>query len=77
MKIDWAKKLTSRKFWLAVAALVASIMAMVGADDAVITQVTALITAAATVVAYIVGEGLVDAAKVQPESTQDQESVSD
>lgn len=61
MKINWKKKLTSRKFWVAVTGLAISIMTLLGTDKDTQTQVTALIMAGASVVAYIVGEGLVDA----------------
>lgn len=61
--IDWKRKLTSRKFWAAVIGVVASVLAYCGAAESTVTQVTAIITAGATLVAYIVGEGLVDAAR--------------
>ena len=61
-KIDWRTKLTSRKFWAAVASFVAMLVVAFGGDQSQATQITALIMAGATVVAYIVGEGLVDAA---------------
>lgn len=60
-KINWKQKLTSRKFWVAVTGLAISIMTLLGTDKDTQTQVTALIMAGASVVAYIVGEGLVDA----------------
>lgn len=65
--MDWKKKLTSRKLWTAVASFVALIVIAFGFPQATATQVTALIMAGATVIGYIVGEGLVDAAAVQPE----------
>lgn len=58
-KIDWKRKLTSRKFWLAIAVFVLAIFAYLNMDmDAEKTK--ALIIAAGTVVAYIVGEGFAD-----------------
>lgn len=65
MKIDWIRKLTSRKFWLAIASFVSMLIVAFGGSEAVASQVTALIIAGATVVAYILGEGLTDAAGVQ------------
>ena len=59
-KINWKRKLTSRKFWLAVAGFVGPLMLAFGASEAVASQVTALIMAGAAVVAYIIGEGLAD-----------------
>lgn len=61
MKIDWKRKLTSRKFWAAVATFV-SMMVVAFQEGAPTPQtVTALIMAGAAVIAYIIGEGLADA----------------
>ena len=60
--INWAKKLTSRKFWAAVVGFVAPIMIAAGATDNSVTQVTAIIMGGATLIAYIIGEGMTDAA---------------
>lgn len=59
--IDWKRKLTSRKFWSAVASFVAMLIVFMGGAESTATQVTALIMAGASVVAYIIGEGLADA----------------
>ena len=64
-KINWKKKLTSRKFWVAVASFVSMLIVALGGAESQATQVTALIMAGAAVVAYIVGEGLTDAANVK------------
>ena len=60
--IDWKSKLTSRKFWAAVAQFVAMLIVAFHGEQETATQVTALIMAGAAVVAYIIGEGLADAA---------------
>lgn len=60
--IDWARKLTSRKFWTAVASFVSMMIVALGGTDNSATQIAALIMAGASVIAYIVGEGLTDAA---------------
>lgn len=60
-KIDWKRKLTSRKFWAAIASFVSMLMIALGQEEAAATQVTALIMAGASVIAYIIGEGLADA----------------
>ena len=65
MRIDWIAKLTSRKFWVAVAGLVSGLIIFFGGAEATATQVTALIMSAASVVAYILGEGLIDAASAK------------
>lgn len=56
------RKICSRKFWTAVAGLVTNIMVAAGHSESEVTTVTALIMSGAVVIAYIVGEGLVDAA---------------
>ena len=61
MKIDWKKKLTSRKFWAAVAGFVSGLLIAIGRQETAET-VAALIMSGASVVAYIIGEGLIDAA---------------
>lgn len=61
--IDWKAKLTSRKFWAAIANFVGMLLAAFKVADTTATQVTALIMAGAGVVAYILGEGLIDAAR--------------
>lgn len=61
-KINWKRKLTSRKFWVAIVGLVTGIMVFCGRPESEAAQVGALILQAASVVAYIIGEGLADAA---------------
>ncbi len=61
-KIDWKRKLTSRKFWAAVVGFITPIMIAAGAGDNEITQVAAIVMGGATLIAYIIGEGLVDSA---------------
>ena len=60
--IDWKRKLTSRKLWSAVAEFVTCLIIAFGGNNETAVQVTALIMAGAAVIAYIIGEGLVDAA---------------
>lgn len=60
-KIDWTRKLTSRKFWLSIASFVAMLLVALGQTEATATQITSLIMAGATVIGYVIGEGLADA----------------
>lgn len=71
--INWVRKLTSRKFWTAVASFVSMMIVACGGTDNQATQITALIMAGATVVAYIIGEGLTDSANVGIEVEQEVE----
>lgn len=59
-KQDIIHKFTSRKFWMSLATLVFMIMVYSGASEGSATQVVAIIMAAATVVGYVLGEGLAD-----------------
>ena len=63
--INWMKKLTSRKLWTAVASFVSMMIVATGGAENTATQVTAIIMAGASVIAYIIGEGLADAANVE------------
>ncbi len=61
-KEELVRKLTSRKFWAAIAEFVTMLVVAFGAAEGTAAQVSAIIMAGAAVVAYIVGEGLADAA---------------
>lgn len=68
--INWARKLTSRKFWTAVASFVSMMIITCGGTENSAAQITALIMAGATVIAYIIGEGLTDAANAKHEEIE-------
>ena len=70
--INWKRKLTSRKLWTAVASFVSMMIVATGGAENTATQVTALIMAGASVVAYIIGEGLTDYAN-SGSNTEDEE----
>ena len=62
-KFSWdvfAIKITSRKFWVALAGLATSIMAFMQCDSNTIVQVTAIIGALGSVVGYLIANGLTD-----------------
>ena len=64
-KKDIIRKLTSRKFWLAVAAFVTELIIAFKGDAELAETLSGMIMAGATVIAYIVGEGLVDAGNTE------------
>lgn len=75
-KIDWVSKLTSRKFWAAVIGFVTPLLIAFGASEASAAQVASIIMAGATLIAYIIGEGLVDASRtLNEEKEKDGDSV--
>lgn len=59
-KIDWVRKLTSRKLWLSVASFVSMMIVALGGAESEAAQVSALIMAGASVVGYLIAEGLAD-----------------
>ena len=61
--IDWKRKLTSRKLWMAIALFVSGIFAATGHKETGIV-IAGLIMQGAAVIAYIIGEGLTDAAHI-------------
>lgn len=69
--IDWKRKLTSRKLWLAVAGLVAGLIIAFKGDSATAEVVSGVIMSVASVVGYIVGEGLVDASNKEAKENEE------
>ncbi len=70
MKIDWVKKLTSRKLWLALAGFVSGLILAFNGSAEVAETVGGCIMAGASVVGYILGEGLTDVAAINSENNE-------
>ena len=64
MKIDWKRKLTSRKLWVAVAGFVSGLILAFGGAENTAQMVTGVIMQGASVLGYQLSEGLTDAAHV-------------
>ena len=60
MKIDWKRKLTSRKLWVALAGFVAGLIIAFGGSEDTANTVSGCIMSGAAVVGYVIGEGLAD-----------------
>ena len=58
---NWKSKLASRKFWSAIVGVAVALCAAFGVDEMTTGQITAVITAAGVLVAYIFAESYVDA----------------
>lgn len=71
--VDWVRKLTSRKLWVSVGSFVSMMIIATGGTENQAAQVAALIMAGATVLGYIIGEGLVDSANkdISADTTED------
>ena len=61
--IDWKRKLCSRKLWMAIIGFVTGLVVYLGESVEQAEKLGALILSAASVLAYILGEGLIDAAR--------------
>lgn len=62
-KINWAQKLSSRKFWAAVTGLVVCIIAFTNCDQGTTEKIVALVGAVGSMVMYMLSETIVDAAR--------------
>ena len=60
MKIDWKRKLTSRKMWTAIVNFVTMLIIAFGVAEETATQIGAIIMAGAGMITYIIGEGMID-----------------
>ena len=60
MKIDWKRKLTSRKLWLSIAGFVSGLIIIFGGKQDTDDKVSGAIMSGAAIVGYVLGEGLAD-----------------
>lgn len=67
------RKLTSRKFWMAVAGFISGLITFLCSENATPEAITGLVMQGASVVAYIVGEGLADSAPINIEKLVESE----
>ena len=66
-KIDWIKKLSSRKFWAAICSFVCAICILFGVDEMTIEKLIATISAMSVLAAYILTEGHIDSKRIDKE----------
>lgn len=58
--MDWKRKLTSRKLWVAIAGFVAGLIMAFGGTQENADKTSGAILSGAAVVGYVLGEGLAD-----------------
>lgn len=61
MSIDWRRKLTSRKFWVAFIGFISALLVAFNVDAGSVEQITSIVMSFASLIAYILAEGFVDA----------------
>lgn len=66
-KEDIIRKLTSRKLWLSVASFVSMLLVALNYTESQAAQIAALIMAGASVIGYVLGEGLADSGHIGEE----------
>lgn len=66
---DVVRKLTSRKFWATIAEFVTMLLITLNCEQGSTEKIASLIMAGGAVIAYIVGEGLIDAARAKAPTT--------
>lgn len=63
--IDWKRKLSSRKFWLALIGFLTPILVIAKVETSIIESVAAIIMSGASLVAYVLAEGFIDAKNIE------------
>ena len=71
-KQDFIRKLTSRKFWVAVCGLVSGLILAFGGAEETATTVSGVILQAASVLGYLLAEGLTDANRSTTDNTEEE-----
>lgn len=65
MKIDWKRKLTSRKWWINVVTFIAGLVMAFGFNDNTVTMISGCLMSLAAAIAYTIGEGFTDVASIK------------
>ena len=73
--INWRRKFSSRKLWAAVAGIVTGLAMVFGLDESTISTAAGAVVSAASMVAYIMAEGKVDAESVKKSAEGVQNAV--
>lgn len=68
-KNELTRKLTSRKFWVLLIALVSAVLAFLKFDKGSIEQITTIIMAFGAMISYVLGESYVDGKRVEGDVT--------
>ena len=71
MKENIIRKLTSRKFWVALVGFITPLLLAFGVAESDTAQITAIIIAGADVLGYLLAEGLTDAAAAGKPAVQE------
>ena len=70
MKIDWKRKLTSRKLWISIAGFVTGLIIIFGGSQETADKISGSIMSGAAVIGYVIGEGLADGSSTTTTTTK-------
>lgn len=70
-QMDWKRKLTSRKLWASVASFTSMLLIYFGCAESEASKIAALIMAAASMIGYVIGEGLADSSDATIDTSKD------
>lgn len=73
-KKDIVRKLTSRKLWMAIAGFVAGLIVALGESAELAETVSGLIMSGASVIGYLLAEGLADSANAEVIVTEEEQN---
>jgi hypothetical protein len=74
-KIDWRRKLTSRKFWVALAGIVSGLILIFGGEEEKAKTAYGVILEAFSILGYMLAESKADAAWGYTEEGSDDENA--
>lgn len=70
-KINWRQKLSSRKFWTALAGFVTAILFAFNIAQTEIEKIVGIIMAGSNLIIYILAEGYVDGKRIECENKEE------
>ena len=65
--VDWSKKLSSRKFWGLIVALIGSVLLFLNVDKGTTEQILAIVGGFSSIIIYILAESYIDGKAVETE----------
>lgn len=72
MKIEWKRKISSRKFWSLIVGFVSSLLLAFNLDENTIAHVSAVISSFGLIAVYILAEASVDKANVNKKDSDEE-----
>ena len=71
MKNDFVKKLSSRKFWMALSAFVCAVCILFGVEELTVEKLAATVSTLGVLATYILTEGYIDSKRIEKEKREE------